>query len=69
MLTKTPKVVVQKPLSGCYVTNFAPHRALKLIVGGKLTFDERFVVHREVFGDAKTEEVMVNLISFHQAPQ
>ena len=31
---------------GCYVTKFAPHRALKLIVSGKLTFDERVVLHR-----------------------
>ena len=33
-------------ISGCYVTNFAPHQALKLIPRGKLTFDERVVVRR-----------------------
>ena len=30
------------------VTRFAPHEALKLIARGKLTFDERVVVHRVV---------------------
>ena len=34
------------PDSGVYVTKFAPHEALRLIAGGKLTFDERVVVHR-----------------------
>jgi len=29
-----------------YVTKFAPHKALKLITRGKLTFDERVVLHR-----------------------
>jgi len=33
-------------ISGCYVTNFAPHLALKLIAPGKLTFGERFELHR-----------------------
>ena len=28
-----------------HVTTLAPHQALKLIVGGKLTFDEMVVVH------------------------
>jgi hypothetical protein len=28
------------------VTRFAPHLALKLIACGKLTFDERVVLHR-----------------------
>ena len=28
------------------VTKFAPHKALKLIARGKLTFDERAVLHR-----------------------
>ena len=28
------------------MTNFAPHKALKLIARGKLTFDERVVLHR-----------------------
>jgi len=27
------------------VTKFAPHKALKLIAGGKLTFDEKVVIH------------------------
>ena len=31
---------------GCYVTNFAPNKALKFIARGKLTFDERVVIHR-----------------------
>ena len=31
-----------------YVIKFAPHKAVKLIGRGKLTFDERFVVHRVV---------------------
>ena len=33
-------------LLGCYVTKFAPHKALKLIAWGKWTFDERVVLHR-----------------------
>ena len=28
------------------MTKFSPHTALKLIASGKLTFDERVVVHR-----------------------
>ena len=28
------------------MTKLAPHKALKLIASGKLTFDERVVVHR-----------------------
>ena len=28
-----------------YVTRFAPRNALKLILQGKLTFDEKFIVH------------------------
>ena len=31
---------------GCYVTKFAPHKALKLTTRCKLTFDERAEVHR-----------------------
>ena len=34
--------------SGGYVTTFALHKAQKAIVSGKLTFDERMVLHREV---------------------
>ena len=30
-----------------HVTEFAPHTAIKLIVSGELTFDERVVHHRE----------------------
>ena len=30
------------------VTTFAPHKALKSIACGKLTFDERVVLHRVV---------------------
>ena len=33
-------------IPGCYVTNFARHKALKLIARGKLIFDERVVLHR-----------------------
>jgi len=29
-----------------HVTKFAPRKALKLIASGKLTFDERVVLHR-----------------------
>ena len=32
-----------------YVTKFAPHQALKLTACGKLTFDERVVLHRVFF--------------------
>ena len=28
------------------MTKFAPNQALKLIAGGKLTFDERVILHR-----------------------
>ena len=31
---------------GGNVTKFAPHDAVKLIASGKLTFDERVVLHR-----------------------
>ena len=34
------------PKSAWYVTQFAPHQALKLTVWCKLTFDEGSVVHR-----------------------
>ena len=32
--------------SGGYVSKFTPHEALKLIARGKMTFDERAVLHR-----------------------
>ena len=32
-------------IPGCHVTEFAPQKALKLITWGKLTFDDRVVVH------------------------
>ena len=32
-------------IPGGYVTKFAPHGALELIVRGKLTLDERGVLH------------------------
>jgi len=32
-------------IPGCCVTNFAPRKAPKLVERGKLTFDERFVLH------------------------
>jgi hypothetical protein len=34
------------PVQGCHVTKSAPHKTLKSIAGGKLTFDERVVLHR-----------------------
>ena len=38
---------VSFPLNlGCYVTKFAPHKALKLIAWFKLTFDEMVMVSR-----------------------
>jgi hypothetical protein len=36
---------VRSSILKCYVTNFAPHKDLKFIVFGKLTFDEKSVVH------------------------
>ena len=33
-------------LKGGNVTKFAPHNAVRLIASGKLTFDERVVLHR-----------------------
>ena len=38
--------VPRDQILGCHVTKFAPHKAVKLVFGGKLTFDERVVVHR-----------------------
>ena len=38
-------------LLGCYVTEYAPHKALNLIALVKLTFDERVVLHRAVAGE------------------
>ena len=35
-------------IPGCQLTTFAPHTALKLIEGGKLTFNKRVVLHRVV---------------------
>ena len=42
---------VSTPLKSVwYVTKFATHKALKTIVRGKLTFDERVELHRVVTG-------------------
>ena len=38
------------------MTKFAPHKALKLIEWGKLTFDERVVLHRVDGGAAASGE-------------
>ena len=35
---------------GCYMTKFVPHKDLVLIAWGKLTLDERVVLHRVVIG-------------------
>ena len=42
-----------------YATKFAPHKALKLIARGNLTFEERIVVHRmaERLDDAQCDTV------------
>ena len=40
-----PRVSTTRNCAG-YVTEFAPHKALKLIVSSKLTFDETVVRHR-----------------------
>ena len=37
-------------ISGCYVTNFGLHKALKLLARGRMTFDERVVLHRGGWG-------------------
>ena len=41
----------------CYVTKFAPRKALYLIAWGKLTFDERVVLHRVVPGEDSQSDV------------
>ena len=40
-----PKISLPQNYGG-YVSKFAPHKALHLIAGGKLTFDEWVVLHR-----------------------
>ena len=40
-----PRVSVARNLER-YVTKFAPHKVVKLTSKGKLTFDERVLVHR-----------------------
>ena len=40
------ELFVRVGVSGCYVTKFAPHKALKITARAKLTFDERVVLHR-----------------------
>ena len=48
--TRWTTVVPRPPILGGHVTKFAPCQALKLLLGGKLSFDERFVVHRVIRG-------------------
>jgi len=45
----------------CNVTTFAPHKALELIVWGRLTFDERVVLHR-VAGNRSASLTQVNVL-------
>ena len=47
-----------------YATKCAPHKALKLIAYGKLTFDERVVLHRVVVWGGR-EFVMVTVCLWH----
>jgi len=35
-------------IRGCYITNFAPYKALKAIARGTLTFDQVVILHRVV---------------------
>ena len=42
---RSPRDSLPPNLEG-YVTKIAPHKAFDLILGGKLTFDERVIVHR-----------------------
>ena len=44
VLITCPSLEVRIP--GCYVTRFAPHKAIKSIARGNLTFYERVVIHR-----------------------
>jgi len=44
---------------GCCVAKCAPHKALKFIARGKLTFVERLVVHRVVVPALSTSAVVV----------
>jgi len=45
-----PQVGVSDARPRGYVTKIAPHKALRLIVSGKLTFEERAVLRRVVLG-------------------
>ena len=36
---------------GCHVTKLAPYKVIKLVARGKLTFDERFVLHCVVWSE------------------
>ena len=44
-IRRLPRVSVARNLER-YVTKFAPHKVVKLTSKGKLTFDERVLVHR-----------------------
>ena len=50
-------------IPGCYVTKYAPHKALKLISRGKLTFEERVVLHRVVESRPKPPVVFSQNVS------
>ena len=51
---------------GCYVTKFAPRKALKLFASGKLTFDERAVLHRVEWYQGLGSTVLMTLHPEHQ---
>jgi len=42
-----------------YVTKFTPHKTVKLSVWGKLTFDERVVLHRVGAGVLRKTELAI----------
>ena len=54
---------VRSSILRCYVTKFAPHKALKLIASCKSTFNERSVVHRV---DNRHEEIPETQLTTHE---
>ena len=47
-----------------YATKFAPHKVLKSITRGKLTFDERVVLHRVALQDNAPETNRIRIATF-----